>query len=173
MSWVAGQTNRYTCSQCYKSLGQSLQLPLCCLFYTHRRKDSSEQVLSLCVYLDLCSAGEQCRSGFTASNKALSWSWKRFLRSQVCYLGLGTTSSLSCHFGSGHGDSWFPSDCKMACSHRLHKGGWRNRWWSSLSKATQEVSRRSKSGGDIPMSHNSDSSPEFTVWQDFTKEQHI
>lgn len=59
MNWVAGQTERYTCSQCYKSLGQSLQLPLCCLFYTHRRRDTIQQVLSVYGYhyLDLCTAG--------------------------------------------------------------------------------------------------------------------
>lgn len=64
MNWVAGQTNRYTCSQCYKFLGQSLQLPLCCLFYTHRRKDIREQVFSVYgyFYLNLYSAGAMSRA---------------------------------------------------------------------------------------------------------------
>lgn len=168
MNRMTGQTDRHTCSQCCKSLGQSLQLPLCCLFYTHRTKDTSEQVLSVygCVYLDLCSAS------------ATSWAEVVSLCLTKPKVGAGeffwgrryVTSDLAPHH-LGH--AILGQDTETAGSHLItkwpvaipctNKGGWKNRWWSSLPKAIQEVSRKSKSGADIPVSHNNDSSPELTA----------
>lgn len=78
MNWVADQTNRYTCSQGCNSLGQSLQLPLCCLFCTHRRKDSSQQVLSVHGYVYLVHC--------------LSWAEGVFLRLTKHKVGAGECS---------------------------------------------------------------------------------
>lgn len=77
------------------------------------------------VYLDLCSADgtswAEAVSLRLTKHKAWKWSWRPFLRSWVCYLRLGTTSSWSWHFGSGHGEHLLASDCKMPCSHSLHR----------------------------------------------------
>jgi len=165
--WLARPTT-HMCSQCYQSLGQSLQIPLFSLLYVHRRKDRrllQEGTHGLWLYLPglvLCWCHELSRSGVAMADKARRWSWRAFLRLWVCYLRLGTTSPLSCHFRSGRGESLLASRLQNALqpSPAQTKAGWRNRWQNSLPKATQEVSRRSKSGADIPVFHNNDSSPE-------------
>lgn len=141
----------------------------------HRRKDTRfawEGTYSLWICLPglvLCWRQQLSSSSFTTSKKAQRRSWRTFLRLWVCYSRLGIRSPWSCPFGSGRGESLLESGCKMHCSHPQHRQKWRNRWWSGLPKATQEISRRSKSGADIPVSLNNGSSPELSVWYSFTK----